>query len=128
MGSIGGMIIPCGAEGIANPHCTNTMNALESQVDLLLPELQKAMDTATEAADKVKELKQQIKVLIETPQTINCNWGVVILKKPARTIKVISKLLTNKINLLKEEGVLTGDSQVNIGESALSVIFSDKTK
>ena len=104
------------------------MNALESQVDLLLPELQKAMDTATEAADKVKELKQQIKVLIETPQTINCNWGTVILKKPARTIKVISKLLTNKINLLKEEGVLTGDSQVIIGESALSVTCSDKTK
>ena len=128
MGLLGGMIIPCGAEGIANPHCTITMNFLESQVDLLLPELQKAMDTATEAADKVKELKQQIKVLIETPQTINCNWGVVILKKPARTIKVISKLLTNKINLLKEEGVLTGDSQVNIGESALSVTFSDKTK
>ena len=128
MGSIGGMIIPCGAEGTANPHCTNTMNALESQVDLLLPELQKAMDTATEAADKVKELKQQIKVLIETPQTINCNWGVVILKRPARTIKVISKLLTNKINLLKEEGIITGDSQVNIGESALSVTFSDKTK
>ena len=104
------------------------MNALESQVDLLLPELQRAMDTASAAADKVKELKQQIKVLIETPQTINCNWGTVILKHPARTIKVISKLLTNKINLLKEEGVLTGDSQVNIGESALSVTFSDKTK
>ena len=104
------------------------MNALESQVDLLLPELQKAMDAAAAAADKVKELKQQIKVLIETPQTINCNWGTVILKNPARTIKVISKLLTNKINLLKEEGVLTGDSQVNIGESALSVTFSDKTK
>ena len=122
------MINSSGAGGVANPHCTNAMNALESQVDLLLPELQKAMDTATEAADKVKELKQQIKVLIEEPQTCNCNWGTVILKRPARTIKVISKLLTNKINLLKEEGIITGDSQVNIGESALSVTFSDKTK
>ena len=128
MGSIGGMIISCGAGGIANPHCTNAMNFLEGQVDLLLPELQRAMDDAELAADKVKELKQNIKVLIETPQTINCNWGVVILKRPARTIKVISKLLTNKITLLKEEGVLTGDSQVNIGESVLSVTFSDKTK
>ena len=104
------------------------MNALESQVDLLLPQLQRAMDTATLAADKVKELKQQIKVLIETPQTINCNWGTVILKKPARTIKVISKSLTAKITLLKEEGIITGDSQVNIGESVLSITFSDKTK
>ena len=86
------------------------------------------MDDATLAADKVKELKQQIKVLIGDPQTLNCNWATVILKEPARTIKVISKVLTKKISLLKEEGVLTGDSKVNIGESVLSVTFSDKTK
>ena len=122
------MINSSDAGGVANPHCTNTMNFLESQVDLLLPELQRAMDDAKLAADKVKELKQKIKVLIETPQTCNCNWGTVILKRPARTINVISKALTAKITLLKEEGVLTGDSQVNIGESVLSVTFSDKTK
>lgn len=122
------MINSSGAGSVVNPHCTNTMNALESQVDLLLPELQRAMDSAKLAEDTVKELKQQIKDLIENPQTLNCNWATVILKRPARTVKVISKSLAAKITLLKEEGILTGDSQINIGESALSVTFSDKTK
>ena len=101
---------------------------LEGQVERLLPALADAIDAADKAAAEVKRLKQNMIKLIETPQTVPTTWGTVILKKGARTIKVVDKELIAEITLLKEQGVKLGKCQVNYGAPVLSVNLTDKKK
>jgi hypothetical protein len=123
------MINSSAAEGIANPHCSQIMaTILNGQVELLMPALINAIEAADAAAAEVKRLKQNMIKLIETPQTVKTTWGTVILKKPARTIKVIDEELTAEITLLREQGVKNGKCQVNFSAPSLSVNLTDKKK
>jgi hypothetical protein len=124
------MINSSGAAGVANPPSTNQIMAtiLEGQVELLMPALINAIESADAAAAEVKRLKQNMIKLIETPQTVRTTWGTVILKKPARTIQVIGERLKAQIKLLKEQGVADGQSEINFSAPALSVNLTDKKK
>ena len=101
-------------------------NLITGQVEALLPSLLAAMDAEKAAKATVADLKAQILDIIGTPQTVKTVWGSVTLKRGSRTVKVISKLLSNKISLLKEEGIATGDSIESFGDMVISVSKTDR--
>jgi hypothetical protein len=101
-------------------------NLITGQIESLLPALIAAMDTAAEANKKVADLKLQMRGIIETPQTVKTVWGSVTLKRGSRTVKVVSKLLSDKISLMKEEGIATGDTIASIGDMVISVSKTDR--
>jgi len=101
-------------------------NLITGQIEALLPNLIAAMAEEKAAAKKVADFKLQMRGIIETPQTVKTVWGSVTLKRGTRTVKVISKLLSNKIGLLKEEGIASGDSIENFGDMVISVSKTDR--
>jgi len=101
-------------------------NLISGQVEALLPSLLAAMDAEKAAKATVADLKAQMLDIIGTPQTVKTVWGSVTLKRGSRTVKVISKLLSNKISLLKEEGIATGDAIESFGDMVISVSKTDR--
>jgi hypothetical protein len=102
------------------------MTLLVGQIEALLPALIAAMDAEKEAKKNVADLKAKMLKIIETPQTVKTVWGSVTLKRGSRTVKVVSKLLSNKISLLKEEGIATGDAIESFGDMVISVSKTDR--
>ena len=101
-------------------------NLITGQVEALLPDLIAAMDAEKAAKATVGALKAQLAAILESPQTVKTVWGSVTLKRGSRTVKVISKLLSNKISLLKEEGIATGDAIESFGDMVISVSKTDR--
>jgi hypothetical protein len=112
---------------LTSPTTTSIMeNLLTGQIEALLPALIAAMDEQKAATKKVSDLKAQMLDIIGTPQTVKTVWGSVTLKRGSRTVKVVSKLLSNKISLLKEEGIATGDAIESFGDMVISVSKTDR--
>ena len=101
-------------------------NLITGQIEALLPNLISAMEAVKEAEKNVVDLKAQMLEVIGTPQTIKTVWGTVTLRRGNRTVKVVSKLLSDKISVMKEEGIATGDSIENIGNMVISVSKTDR--
>jgi hypothetical protein len=101
-------------------------NLITGQIEALLPALLHAMEDQKAAAKKVADLKLQMRGIIETPQTIKTVWGAVTLKRGSRTVKVVSELLSDKISLMKEEGIASGDSIESFGDMVISVSKTDR--
>ena len=101
-------------------------NLITGQIEALLPDLIAAMSAEKAAKESVANLKAQMMNIIGTPQTVKTVWGSVTLKRGSRTVKVVSKALSAKITLLKEEGLISGESIENIGEMSISVSKTDR--
>ena len=101
-------------------------NLITGQIEALLPKLLEAMAAEKAAKVTVADLKAQMMNIIETPQTVKTVWGSVTLKRGSRTVKVVSKLLSDKISLMKEEGIATGDTIENFGDMVISVSRTDR--
>jgi len=101
-------------------------NLITGQVEALLPDLIVAMAAEKAAKAIVADLKAQMAAIIESPQTVKTVWGSVTLNKGRRTVEVIGKALKAKITLLKEEGIVSGESIENMGDPFISVRQSDR--
>jgi hypothetical protein len=101
-------------------------NLITGQVEALLPSLLAAMDAEKAAKAHAADLKAQLAAILESPQTVKTVWGSVTLNKGRRTVEVIGKALKAKITLLKEEGIVSGESIENMGDPFISVRKSDR--
>jgi len=117
--------VPAAVGLTSQPH-RPMANLITGQIEALLPDLIAAMAIHQAAAKNVADLKLQMRGIIKTPQTVKTVWGSVTLKNGSRTVKVISKLLSNKISLMKEEGIASGDSIENFGDMVISVSKTDR--
>ena len=101
-------------------------NLITGQVETLLPDLIAAMDAEKAAKAHAADLKAQLAAILESPQTVKTVWGSVTLNKGRRTVEVIGKALKARITLIKEEGIVSGESIEKMGDPFISVRKSDR--
>ncbi len=93
---------------------------IQGQIEAMMPAYLRAKEAADKANAALSEIKNQMKKIIDKPQTVNTTWGKVIRKEGSRTVSVKDKALKAKISKMKEDAVKSGKATENIGEDSLN--------
>ena len=121
MGLLGGMIIPCGAEGIANPHCTRPM--IEHLTGKLATAAE-AIKVAKAESDKIRALivAEMVATGIKSQRTC---WGLVSLTSRDKvTYSEAINCLEIDLGAAKDKEVETGIAKVTEGDPFIKVTWS----
>ena len=94
---------------------------IKGQVEALLPKYFAAKEAAEQAKEYLDSIKEELKVIIESPKSVKTDWGTVTLVKGRRTVKITDRALNAQITFLKEEAVKDGRAAESHGESFIMV-------